>query len=57
MKVKELIDLLQSVNPDADVYAWHDGDVHEMHEGFNCLDFSEDKMNVQINIKNSKDWK
>lgn len=55
MKVKELISLLEMINPDADVYAWHDGDVHELHEGVDCLDLSDDKTNVQINVKNSKE--
>lgn len=56
MKVKELISLLETINPDADVYAWHDGDAHELHEGVDCLDLSDNKRNVQINIKNSEDW-
>ena len=56
MKVKDLIKLLQEIPQDADVYAWHDGDCHELHEGMNCLDLSDDKTNVQINIKNSFEY-
>lgn len=56
MKVKELIKILQSVKPDADIYAWHDGDVHELHEISDCLDASDDGNNVQINIKNSMEY-
>lgn len=54
MKVKDLIQLLKTIPPDTDVYAWHDGDAHEIHEGQDCLDF--DGSTVQINVKNSFDF-
>ena len=56
MKVKDFINLLKDIPEDADIYAWHDGDCHELHEGIDCLDLSDDKTNVQINIKNSIDY-
>lgn len=56
MKVNDLINLLKTANPNAEVYAWHDGDCHEIHEGIDCLDISADGQNVQINVKNSFDY-
>ena len=56
MKVKDLIVLLQSIPQNADVFIWHDGDCHELHDGINCLDLSEDGTNVQINAKNSVEY-
>jgi len=56
MKVIDLIRLLEKVPSDAKIFAWHDGDVHELHEGIDCLDLSNDKTNIQINIKNSHDY-
>ena len=56
MKVEELIKLLETIPKNADVFVWHDGDCHELHEGTNCLDLSEDKTNLQINVKNSVDY-
>jgi hypothetical protein len=56
MKVQTLIELLKTVSPSADVYVWHDGDCHEIQEGFDCLDISANGLNVQINVKNSHDY-
>jgi hypothetical protein len=56
MKVMDLIRMLEKVPSDAEIFAWHDGDVHELHEGIDCLDLSNDKTNIQINIKNSHDY-
>ena len=56
MRVSELIKLLKSIPLSAEVFAWHDGEAHELHEGIDCLDLSDDKTNVQINIKNSLDY-
>jgi hypothetical protein len=54
MKVYQLIELLKQIPKDTEVTAWHDGDVHELHEGIDCLDFYNGT--VQINIKNSFDY-
>jgi hypothetical protein len=56
MKVKDLIELLKTIPEEAEVFAWHDGDCHELHEGIDCLDLSSDQSNVQINVKNSHDY-
>ena len=56
MKVQTLIELLKTVSPSADIYVWHDGDCHEIQEGFDCLDISANGLNVQINVKNSHDY-
>ena len=56
MKVKELINLLKTISPEAEIYAWHDGEAHKLHDGSDCLDLSDDGRDVQINVHNSDEY-
>jgi hypothetical protein len=50
MKVKRLIELLLQVNPDLEVFAWHDGASHAV----NSVD--EHDQGVDIDIAISDKW-